>query len=85
MSVPVAKAYVTKDNRIISILDGLEEDIKCKLILTESGVQKSGRCTKQNRLDFLDCAQELSRQLNHGCSGQDVENWINLATERENN
>jgi len=84
MSVPVAKAYVTKDNRIISILDGLEEDIKCKLILTESGVQKSGRCTKQNRLDFLDCAQELSCQLNHGCSDQDIVAWIKDAIEREN-
>lgn len=85
MSIPVAKAYVTKDGRVISMLDSLEEDIKCKLILTESGVQKvCGRCSKQNRLDFLNKALELSKQTDHGYSEQEVLLYINKAIEIEN-
>ena len=85
MGIPIAKAYVTKDNRIISILDGLEEEIKGKLILSESGVQKiSGRCCKQNRLDFLKVAFELSKQIDHHHSDDEVLFFIEQATKFEN-
>ena len=86
MSIPVAKAYVTKDDRIISMLDSLEEDIKCKLILTEKGVQKmSGRCSKKNRIDFLHMAFQLSKQIEHKQSDKTVSKWIKSAVEHETN
>jgi len=81
----IARAYITKDNRVIAIIDGLEEELKCQLALTVDGVHKlSGRCSKQNRLDFLKAALELSTKIEHDYPEDVVISCIEKAYEHEN-